>query len=157
MKIITIFRLYVLYYFVHSYIDIYCLVSLYIYIFIQFLSFFLCKFPNISIICKCKNDELNTFQIQVILVFGILGACRTKELQNTSIHHLKYESDNKLKVTVHDTKNYSTRSFIIKDKYLQFVKKYLSLRSSHAYTDKFFLRYQKGKCVNRVIGNSVFS
>lgn len=57
-----------------------------------------------------------------------------------------------LLVKLIDTKTNVPRSFTITDKFYLIVKKYMLLRLKNCKIDRFFLNYQKGKCVQQAIG-----
>lgn len=55
-------------------------------------------------------------------------------------------------VQVKQTKTKKDRSFTITGPFYGIVKKYFDLRPLRIETVRFFLNYQKGRCVNQVIG-----
>lgn len=60
--------------------------------------------------------------LQVILIFGVNGACRTAELINIKIDDIEEHHDMIL-VKLKNTKTKIDRSFIIRDEFLEIVKK----------------------------------
>lgn len=58
------------------------------------------------------------------------------------------------KITLNDTKNKSSRQFIIEGEHSQFVRKYLLVRPSNGTVNRFFLTYRDGKCINKPIGKN---
>lgn len=85
------------------------------------------------------------------MILGVSGACRGIELTNITTKHLEFY-DNIAVVKLCDTKNKTDRSFIIRDQFLNIVKKYYELRPKPVNTDRFFLQYRGGKCTKQVIG-----
>lgn len=59
-------------------------------------------------------------------------------------------------VKLPDTKNKTSRSFVINGPYLEYVEKYAALRPSHTQTDRFFIQYRNGHCTVQVIGKNSF-
>lgn len=82
-----------------------------------------------------------------------MGCCRSDELVQVSIQHIKNEGS-LLLVDVPSTKNNKPRQFTIHEKFSIIVKKYQSLRPEEVKTDRFFLNYQKQKCTKQPIGKN---
>lgn len=95
--------------------------------------------------------------LQVVLIFGIHGACRGNELLKITVDDVKKYSDDLLLVNLTDTKTKIDRSFIIRGQYKQIVEKYQSLRPSHMTSNRFFIRYYNGKCCKQVMGKNRIS
>lgn len=55
-------------------------------------------------------------------------------------------------VTLRDTKNKTTRKFVILQQYVELCKKYLSLRPPNLENSRLFCNYQGGKCTKQFIG-----
>lgn len=93
------------------------------------------------------------------MVLGISGACRTIELVKLTIENVEEveEVPNTYKVTLLNTKNDTDREFTVGGEFYQIVRKYRNLRPPNTPTNRFFLRYENGKCHRQVIGKSVFS
>ena len=63
-------------------------------------------------------------------------------------------SENKIMITIPDTKTYQTRTFVITNKeWLQTVKEYVSLRNN-VQNDRFFLQYRHGKITKQPFGHN---
>ena len=95
---------------------------------------------------------------KVILIFGICGALRCDEIFNLKVNDIE-DLGNRYLVTIQTTKNdYNTetitasRQLLIGSLFYNIIKKYISLRPTEKFTDKFFIRYQQGKCIRQVIG-----
>ncbi|KAJ0169185.1 hypothetical protein K1T71_015312 [Dendrolimus kikuchii] len=91
----------------------------------------------------------------VALIFGVTGACRIQELTNVTVKNIENHGQ-MLLVKIPITKNKIPRSFTIHGPFYEIVKKYESLRSPKAKTDRFFLNYQNGKCTCQPIGINKF-
>lgn len=100
----------------------------------------------------------------MILIFGICGILRCEEIVNITITDVEDLNDKYL-IYIQDTKNnYDTgtisasRKFIVGPLFYNIVKKYISLRPTDLDTLRFFIRYEKGKCIRQVIGlNKIYS
>lgn len=68
-----------------------------------------------------------------------------------------------LTINIEDTKNYDPREFIITSgsiggvDLLSILRRYIALRPSKATTDRFFLGYRAGKCINQPVGVNTFA
>ena len=60
-------------------------------------------------------------------------------------------------IRIPDTKNNVPRAFIIEEKFMQIVKKYMALRPKDVPTYRFFLNYKNDKCTRQVIGKNKFA
>lgn len=87
------------------------------------------------------------------MIFGICDALRCDELTNLKFNDVE---DNRTRfiVLIRDTKTYIDRQFIIGSNFYALVKKYINLRPSEDFTDRFFINYNKGKCIRQVIGKN---
>lgn len=92
---------------------------------------------------------------QVVLIFGINGACRRQELANITTNDVENHG-RVLLVQVKNTKNKIPRSFTIQGPFHDIVKKYEALRSTKAMSNRFFQNYQNGKCTSQPIGINKF-
>lgn len=89
---------------------------------------------------------------QVILIFGIYGACRRSELLNLTIDDIE-DKDSIIIVKIQDSKTHTQRTFIISNlTYIKLYRKYYTLRPEFTTNRRFFIRYVNGKCVKQVIG-----
>lgn len=91
----------------------------------------------------------------MVCIFGLCGACRSHELPDVLLKHIKKYDDMYL-VTIPLTKNYEERSFAVTGTFFSIFEKYAALRPSAAKCDRFFLNYQKGKCTVQPIGKNKF-
>lgn len=87
---------------------------------------------------------------KVILIFGIMGGCRRKELHDLKVDHVK-DVDSLLLVHITNSKTKTFRSFTVTGKYYAICKKYLDLRPVIC-DNYFFLNYKNGKCTSQNIG-----
>ena len=94
---------------------------------------------------------------QVVCVFGMYGACRTIEFVDLLNEHVKKGLDEIFIVELPQTKTKISRKFVINKEHFYIVQKYRELRPPKTLTKRFFMNYQRGKCVNQVIGKSKFS
>lgn len=90
----------------------------------------------------------------MILIFGICGALRCDEISNIKFNDVEDIGNNKFIVSVKDTKTYMDRMFIIGPLFYSKVQEYMNLRPPEQFTDRFFIRYQEGKCLKQVIGKN---
>lgn len=49
------------------------------------------------------------------------------------------------------------RAFVVREEFVKIVEKYIALRPENLQTDRFFINYQRGKCVRQVIGKNKIS
>lgn len=99
--------------------------------------------------------------MQVVLLFGISGACRCDELTNLNVADIE-DKGAYLHISITATKTYKPRSFtIIKEGYpvdpLEIYRKYAALRPSHVLHGRFFLNYKKEKCTAQPVGINTIS
>lgn len=87
---------------------------------------------------------------KVVLIFGIMGGCRRKELHDLKVDHVK-DVDSLLLVNITNTNTKTFRSFTITGKYYNICKKYMDLRPVVC-DNFFFLNYKNGKCTSQNIG-----
>lgn len=143
------------------------------------------KFPKLRAFLKRKNDgfkpkKSNIFNrdevkqflgeapddiyllMKVVAVIGIAGACRSIELCEMKLEHVK-ENSGFIIVRIPDSKNGVARKFTITASednsvcYLKIIKKYINVRSKISNdVPRFFLRYQAGKCYNQPVGKNTF-
>ena len=90
------------------------------------------------------------------MIFGIAGCLRRGEFVNLSVDDVKLSENNELLIKIIKTKKKVPRSFVIKDALVDLCLKYIKLRPNPCSTNKFFLRYSKGKCVQQSIGINKF-
>lgn len=97
--------------------------------------------------------------LKVVAIFGIFGSSRRCELCDLRLHDIK-EEGSVLVITIRPSKTIKARRFTVADNdaisYVRLVKQYLSLRPQNVSTDRVFLRYDKGKCTNQVVGINTF-
>lgn len=90
---------------------------------------------------------------QVILIFGVIGDCKTLELRHIKFTDVK-EHDQLFCVTIAATKTEMSRSFIINKEFYPIVKKYINKRPKIEDfpnpIGNFFLHYRDGKCTTQV-------
>lgn len=93
---------------------------------------------------------------KVVLVLGILGACRRSELTSLTINSFE-DTEKNILVSLKNTKNKKDRNFLIPKTGLPFdayglYKKYSNLRPPSFKNQRFFVGYRNGKCVQQVVG-----
>lgn len=99
----------------------------------------------------------NTWLLEkVVLVLGILGACRRSELLSLTIDNFE-DTEKTVLVSLKNTKNKKDRNFLIPKTGLPFdayglYKKYTHLRPPNFNNRRFFVGYKNGKCVKQVVG-----
>lgn len=78
---------------------------------------------------------------------------------NLNIQDVEELDNNRYLVSIQSTKNdynsstiSASRELIIGSLFYNYVKEYISLRPVKNFTDRFFIRYQDGKCLHQVIG-----
>ena len=90
---------------------------------------------------------------------GIYGVCRREEILNITLNNVNDRGDI-LIVTIPDTKNNTTRTFMVTDKItenlnpINMFKKYVALRPIHAEHQRLFVFYRNGKCSVQPIGKT---
>lgn len=90
---------------------------------------------------------------QVVLIFGIAGACRIKEIANIKTKDIEDRGEMYF-VKIGSRRIKNLRTFTIQGRFYDIVKKYESLRKQDAKHDRFFQNYQKGKCTTQPIGSN---
>ncbi|XP_057319465.1 uncharacterized protein LOC130663914 [Microplitis mediator] len=106
-------------------------------------------------IMKFMNDAPDKTHLdkKVLLIFGICGALRCKEISELKITDVE-DLGNRYLVSVNETKNDVPRQFIIGGLFREKVKQYALLRPKERFSDKFFVQYRNGKCVCQNIGRN---
>lgn len=89
------------------------------------------------------------------MVFGVAGACRKDELSNLTVNDLERHGE-LLLVKLPTSKNKTPRSFTISNELLDIVTKYEKLRPTTTTTNRLFLCYRNGHCINQVVGKNTF-
>ncbi|XP_073963713.1 uncharacterized protein [Choristoneura fumiferana] len=92
--------------------------------------------------------------MKVALIFGINGSCQIIEMINIRVADIQKHSDQMLIVNIMASPSKQARSFMILNKDVEIVEKYLALRPKNMKTDRFFIRYNLGKCRHQVIGRN---
>lgn len=93
--------------------------------------------------------------LQVGLILGIAGACRTDELVNLTVDDIE-DVGSSLIVKIPNTKTKIPRTFLVTDvgNMLELFRKYLSLRPPHVKHKRLFLYYKAGKCSSQPVGKN---
>lgn len=95
--------------------------------------------------------------LQVALIFGIAGALRREEFVNITVDDvIKLEQD-VLLIKISKSNNDAPKTFTITDTLFSYCWKYMQARPENCQTNKFFLRYAKGKCTQQSIGINKFA
>lgn len=95
------------------------------------------------------------------MIFGVAGACRNYEFTNLLVDHIQ-DQDKILVVKVANSKAGIERMFIITEgclegvNFIELYRKYARLRPTYTNSNRFFLNYKKGKCVDQVVGINTF-
>lgn len=77
--------------------------------------------------------------------------CRGAELTSLTVANIN-DDGNEITVYLPWTKTKVTKEYIIGGEMAKIIRNYVKLRPKHAKTDRFFVQYRGGKCVNQVIG-----
>ncbi|KAK4874317.1 hypothetical protein RN001_013677 [Aquatica leii] len=97
-------------------------------------------------------DDHQFLAIKVGLIMGYAGACRREELMTITVNDLKFNIENIL-ISIPKTKNNMPRLFAITEQnWINLIKKYYALRPKNCKTERFFLTYRNGYCINSPIG-----
>ncbi|KAJ8985471.1 hypothetical protein NQ317_015010 [Molorchus minor] len=93
--------------------------------------------------------------VQIGLILGIAGACRTDELVNLTVDDIE-DVGSSLIVKIPNTKTKIPRIFVVTDvgNMLELFRKYLSLRPPHVKHKRLFLYYKAGKCSSQPVGKN---
>ncbi|KAJ8671497.1 hypothetical protein QAD02_002756 [Eretmocerus hayati] len=103
---------------------------------------------------EAPDDEF--LETKVALILGILGALNQVDLLHLKVTDIKDEGDTSL-VKITRSKTAASRSFIVSHQGYNIHKKYAVLRPKNATSDRFFMGYSHGHCVNQVIGIKYFT
>ncbi|XP_044007548.1 uncharacterized protein LOC122852052 [Aphidius gifuensis] len=93
--------------------------------------------------------------MKVAMIFGICGGLRRAELTELKVSDIKKE-EGIIVVNIVKKKNKAPQLFTIHDEFVNYVDKYLELRPDNATSERFFFKYNKGKCANQNIGINTF-
>lgn len=99
--------------------------------------------------------------MKVIAVMGIAGACRTDEIYKMKLNDIEIKDDVAI-VKILQSKNKVQRSFVIADdggpvSFMRLLQDYIKLRPNNAQDERLLYRYERGRCVNQVIGKHTIS
>lgn len=114
---------------------------------------------DISRFIKEAPDEIYLL-IKVATIFGLAGACRREELSKIMIDDIE-DKENLVIVKISDSKNYTSRIFVISDEinnghYLQLFRKYSNLRKPNTPHKRFFVNYKRRACTTQCVGINTF-
>lgn len=86
------------------------------------------------------------------MLIGVTGACRCDEMVKMKTVDIE-DKENVIIIKIPDSKTRQIRSFtIIGQNYIKLYKKYASLRPENFTENRFFIKYQNGKCYRSVMG-----
>lgn len=111
---------------------------------------------NVSRFMTEAEDE-TYLMTKVALIVGIAGACRKSELTFLRVGDILDEVSHFV-TTIPNTKTKVTREFVITQgniegqNFLDLIRKYISLRPQNVKHDRFFLKYNNGKCGAQPVG-----
>lgn len=89
---------------------------------------------------------------QIVLLFGVAGACRCDEMVKMKTTDIE-DKGNILIVNIPDSKTRKVRTFtVIGEDNLNIYRRYTALRPKDFVENRFFLKYQSGKCYRAVMG-----
>lgn len=100
--------------------------------------------------------------MKIVAIMGVVGACRTGELHKIKFKDIDLKDDVAI-VRILETRNTVRRSFIITNNgegssdWLKLLQTYMKLRPHNAEDERFFFRYERGRCVNQVVGKNTIS
>lgn len=100
-------------------------------------------------------DEIYLMK-KVVAIFGVAGACRTDELYKIKVNDVEYKNCVML-VQILTTKNNLQRRFVVIEDWVTIVNRYINLRPQNAQDERIFYRYERGRCVNQVVGKHKIS
>ncbi|KAK4882250.1 hypothetical protein RN001_005569 [Aquatica leii] len=90
--------------------------------------------------------------VKIVLIMGYSGACRRDELANLSIECIAYKIDSVF-VAISNTKTKTPRLFATTNPaWINLIKEYASLRTSHITHKRFFIYYRQCRCTVQPIG-----
>lgn len=92
------------------------------------------------------------YSFEVILIFGIFGTLRYKDIVNLTIQNIKDTNHNEYIVKIEDMKNDYLKFFVIRRDYYDMVKKYINFRPTNMSCNIFYTNYQNGICTRQLIG-----
>ena len=96
------------------------------------------------------------YSLQAVLGFGVIGVCRGDELANLKFCNVK-DTGEEIIVKISTTKTKVPKAYVIGGEFTTIIREYIALRPPSVTTDRFFLRYQNGKCINQVIGKNLIA
>lgn len=89
------------------------------------------------------------------MIFGVAGACRREEITNVTINDVEIQGQ-LLLTRIPKTTTKISRSFTIDGEFSNIVQKYMNQRPKVTITDRFFLNWRNGKCMQQPIGINKF-
>lgn len=93
--------------------------------------------------------------LQVVLILGVMGACRRQELHDLKFDDVK-DLGSSLLVSIPNSKTNVSRAFTVTGKYYGICKKYMNLRPEACKSQYFFVNYYCGKCTVQNVGINKF-
>lgn len=93
--------------------------------------------------------------LQVVLILGVMGACRRQELHDLKFDDVK-DLGSSLLVSIPNSKTNVSRAFTVTGKYYAICKKYMNLRPEACKSQYFFVNYYCGKCTVQNVGINKF-
>ncbi|PSN56030.1 hypothetical protein C0J52_21359, partial [Blattella germanica] len=113
-----------------------------------------------------STDEIKTFTdeapdnthllIKVVLILGVMGACRRQELHDLKFDDVQYLGSSLL-VSIPNSKTDVSRAFTVTGIYYGICKKYMNLRPEACKSQYFFfVNYYCGKCTVQNVGINKF-
>jgi integrase len=108
---------------------------------------------------EAQNDTY--LMKKVVTIFGVAGACRSDELYNLRVQDVQHKNS-VIMVHISSTKNNVPRKFVVtngedENNWITIVQRYMELRPKNAEDKRFFYRYERGRCVNQVVGKHTIS
>lgn len=88
---------------------------------------------------------------QVVMAFGVVGACRGIEITNLTTENVKHDG-NEIEVNLPTTKNKEKKYYVISGEFAKIIREYMKLRPPSTTSNRFFIQFRNGKCVNQVMG-----
>lgn len=86
-----------------------------------------------------------------MLIVGKCGAMRCCEISNLKVTDVE-DLNNRFLISINATKNDYSGQFIVGELFYNVMKKYITLRPNDYGSDRFFVRYENGKCIRQEIG-----
>ncbi|KAL7298542.1 hypothetical protein TKK_0008318 [Trichogramma kaykai] len=106
---------------------------------------------DVSRFCNEAPDEKYLLH-KAVLVVAVSGACRKEELANLTLDDVEDVDQKILLINILHTKTGVERLFTVAGDFYKICKQFMELRPKDCSSNRFFVNYRNGKCVNQPIG-----